>query len=400
MSISGNDIRVVERDAFSVARIWDDRVDRRVMLTSCNLRHVAATAFRSLPRLRSLRIADNPRLPRTDLLAAVRRVDALSKLDVSSSSVFRRTYDLADLFDSDSTTGLRLEELVAAGNGIRTISVNVSTAAVVGTLRSLDLANNELITLSGGLSVLRRLERLSVKGNRLTRIDSDSLTGLDSLTTLDVSFNKLEKFDCDTLRPLTRLRHLNLAGNRLRTLCPTAVPSGLEYLSVRDNRLVGVAFLARLAHLRSVDVSGNGLVRLDSHLFSHHFRSPISANFSHNEISTIDGRAFADVAFSVLDLAGNRLTRLSLYGADAADVLRADDNLITDVDDEVFHTTRDLHLANNWLQSLRTSCDDTDTKLGSSSPPTEVSSPNSLPDTREALLNNHIRPVPQRRLRE
>jgi len=372
---------VIEADAFAMARFWDERVERRlvmtscnlghVTMTSCNLHHVAAEAFGSLPRLRSLRLADNPRLPRSDLLASVRRVDTLNKLDVSSSSAFLVTRDLAELFYPDSVNGLRLQELVAAENGIRTVSLNVSTAAV---MRSLDLANNELTVFGGGLSQFRRLEHLSVRANRLTRIDKDAMTGLDRMTTFDVSYNKLENLDDGALRPLVRLRRLNLASNRLRTLHPTAVPRNLEYFSVRDNRLVSVAFLASLAHLRSIDVSGNSLERLDARLFSRRIRSPVSANFSRNEISSIDGRALANVSFSVLDLAGNRLMRLSLYGADAADVLRADDNHIRDIDDEVFHATRDLHLANNWLRSLRTSCDN-DTKLGSSLSPTEISLP-------------------------
>ena len=363
---------MIEADAFAMARFWDERVERllvmtscnlgHVTMTSCNLHHVAAEAFGSLPRLRSLRLADNRRLPRADLLASVRRVDTLNKLDVSSSSAFLVTRDLAELFYPDSVDGLRLQELVAAENGIRTVSWNVSTAAV---MRSLDLANNELTVFGGGLSQFRRLEHLSVRNNRLTRIDKDAMTGLDRLTTFDASYNKLENLDDGALRPLVRLRRLDLASNRLRTLHPTAVPRNLEYLSVRDNRLVSVAFLASLAHLRSIDVSGNALERLDARLFSRRIRSPVSANFSGNEISSIDGRAFANVSFSVLDLAGNRLERLSLYGADAADVLRADDNHIRDVDDEVFHATRDLHLANNWLRSLLTSCNN-DTKLGSS----------------------------------
>jgi len=357
----------VEDDTFSVARFWDDRVERSLVMSSCNLRHVTSTAFRPLPRLRSLHIADNPLLPRADILAAVQRVDGLSKLDLSSGSVFRRGRDLADLLFNDSAGGLRLEELVAAGNCIRAVSLNISTATVVGTLRSLDLADNELTMLGGGLSSLRRLERLIVRGNRLTVIDSAAVTGLDRLTTLDASYNELAKVDDGALRPLTRLRHLNLAGNRLQTLSPAALPPGLEFLSLRENRLVSVRFLASLARLRSVDVSENGLVRLDAHLFSEHIRSPISANFSHNEISSIDGRAFVEVAFRVLDLAGNRLTRLSLFGANVTDVMRADDNLIDDVDDEVFQTTRDLHLANNRLRSLRTSCHNY--TIGLESPP-------------------------------
>jgi len=161
--LAGNDIRVVEADAFSVARFWDDRVGRRLAMTSCNLRHVAASALTSLPALRSLRLADNPGLPRTDLVEAVRRVHAVRKLDVSSGAAFRRTFDLVELFypaDSGGIAGLPLEELVAAGNAIRTVSVNITSAAVVATLRSLDLSDNELTTVDGGLLLLRRLERL------------------------------------------------------------------------------------------------------------------------------------------------------------------------------------------------------------------------------------------------
>jgi len=132
------------------------------------------------------------------------------------------------------------------------------------------------------------------------------------------------------------------------------LPPGLQFLSVRGNRLVGVGFLAGLDHLRSVDVSANDLLRLDAHVFSRRIRS-ISANFSRNEIASVDGRAFAGVAFSVLDVTGNQLTRLSVGGASAVGVLRADDNHIRDVDDDVFRSTRDLHVADNRLRSLRTS---------------------------------------------
>jgi len=136
------------------------------------------------------------------------------------------------------------------------------------------------------------------------------------------------------------------------------LPPGLQFLSVRGNRLVGVGFLAGLDHLLSVDVSANDLLRLDANVFSRRIRSPpppISANFSRNEIASVDGRAFAGVAFSVLDVTGNQLTRLSVGGASAVGVLRADDNHIRDVDDDVFRSTRDLHVADNRLRSLRTS---------------------------------------------
>ena len=93
--------------------------------------------------------------------------------------MFRHGRDLAELFYHDSAARLLLEEIVAAGNGIRTVGLNISAAAVVGRLRSLDLANNELTTLGGGLSLLlRHLERLVVRGNRLRVIDSAAVTGL------------------------------------------------------------------------------------------------------------------------------------------------------------------------------------------------------------------------------
>ena len=165
--LAGNDIRVVEADAFSAARFWDERVDRRLLVRSCNLHHVDAAAFHPLPSLRTLVIADNPRLPRDDLVAAVRRVDTLTRLDVSAGPAFRRSFDLVDLFRADAAVGLRLERLTAAENGIRTVGANLSSAAAVATLRSLDLAGNELTTLDDGLSLLRRLEHLGVKDGGL-----------------------------------------------------------------------------------------------------------------------------------------------------------------------------------------------------------------------------------------
>lgn len=341
--MAGNDIRVIESDAFSVARFWDERVERRVTMTSCNLGHVDPDSFRSLPGLTSLRVSDNRGLSRSGLLAAVRDIATLKKLDTSSGcSVFQRSFDLADLFRAH--LGLRLTELVVTGNGIRTVGANLSTAAEVDTIRSLDLTNNELATLGGGLLELRHLERLVVKGNRLSRLTGGSVAGLDRLVSLDVSENQLEIVDEGALRSLTRLRHVDLAGNRIRTLSASALPPDVQSLTVADNRLGGVPFMAGLGHLRSVDASGNSLARLDAHVFSarRHFRSspPISANFSRNEISSVDGSAFSDVEFSVLDLARNRISRLSHYGARAVGVLRADDNIISDVDDQAFQTSK------------------------------------------------------------
>jgi len=119
-------------------------------------------------------IADNPRLSGDDLVAAVGRVLTVTKLDVSAiPAVFRPTFDVAQLFPphSAAAAGLRLEKLVAARNRIRTVdAANLSTAAAVSTLRSLDLSGNEMTTLGDGLSLFRRLEHLRVDDNRLTRL--------------------------------------------------------------------------------------------------------------------------------------------------------------------------------------------------------------------------------------
>ncbi|XP_004598527.2 toll-like receptor 2 isoform X2 [Ochotona princeps] len=106
-------------------------------------------------------------------------------------------------------------------------------SGLVGTIKSLDLSNNEITSI--GHSDLQRcvqLRALRLTSNRIHTIDKDSFSSLSSLEHLDLASNLLSNLSAAWFRPLSSLKFLNLLGNPYRTLGETPLFSPLACLRI------------------------------------------------------------------------------------------------------------------------------------------------------------------------
>lgn len=126
--------------------------------------------------------------------------------------------------------------LLLANNKLATLGT--SAFANLSSLEELDLSNNYLDNLPGGLfRDMTNLTRLTLHNNSLTVMDRELFQGLGGLQSLDVSLNGLSSVPLGLLDELQSLRWLSLAGNRLHALERAAFEpmANLQHLELGQN---------------------------------------------------------------------------------------------------------------------------------------------------------------------
>ncbi|XP_030004935.1 leucine-rich repeat and transmembrane domain-containing protein 2 [Sphaeramia orbicularis] len=117
-------------------------------------------------------------------------------------------------------------------------SLGASAFANLSSLEELDLSNNYLDNLPGGLfRDMSNLTRLTLHNNSLTVMDRELFQGLGGLQSLDLSLNGLSSVPLGLLDELQSLRWLSLAGNRLHGLERAAFEplANLQHLELGQN---------------------------------------------------------------------------------------------------------------------------------------------------------------------
>ncbi|XP_033229231.1 leucine-rich repeat-containing protein 15-like [Belonocnema kinseyi] len=138
------------------------------------------------------------------------------------------------------------------------------------------------------LNRMTKLKHLSLSGNQITEIESDSFLETSNLITLDLSNNRITTIRKDTLKPLTMLEVLSLSGNRLTTF-----PEFFPLINIQNFTLVN-----------------NNLASIPTELFSD-FRVLKYLSLSNNYISNVEKRAFLNlISLEELDLSNNRIENL------------------------------------------------------------------------------------------
>lgn len=88
-------------------------------------------------------------------------------------------------------------------------------------LIELDLSHNALTVVPRlGLEDCKQLMRLSLRGNRISKIAQDDFYFLTDLNSLDLAECGLEHIHPEAFHTLKNLEYLRLEGNQLRTLTP------------------------------------------------------------------------------------------------------------------------------------------------------------------------------------
>ncbi|XP_077833808.1 podocan-like protein 1 isoform X7 [Macaca mulatta] len=160
--------------------------------------------------------------------------------------------------DLAATPGLM--ELNLAYNRLTSARVHHRAFRRLRTLRSLDLAGNQLTRLPMGLPT--GLHTLRLQRNQLRMLEPEPLTGLDQLKELSLAHNRLRVGDIGpgTWHELQALQMLDLSHNEL-SFVPPDLPEALEELHLEGNRIghVGPEAFLSTPRLRALFLRANRL---------------------------------------------------------------------------------------------------------------------------------------------
>lgn len=217
---------------------------------------IDANAFNGLINLRVLYLDDNTlKMVPSHAFA---EVPALAELHLGLNS-----FTTIDANAFEQLRGLSLVDLNGAG------VVNVSNEAFHGlenSLRKLDLSDNGMKQIpTEALSILARLEKLSLGQNDFETISEGALTGLVNLRSLDVTGSRtLRLIEANAFSTNTNLDTLTLVSNTELKEIEIGAFSGLPHLKHCDFRENGLSTLPenlfKWKTLETVDFSGNPLI--------------------------------------------------------------------------------------------------------------------------------------------
>lgn len=216
------------------------------------------------------------------------------------------------------------------------------------------------------LGNLLSLETLYLSSNRIKSVADLSLTEMAKLRELDLSRNRLTTLSSPPFRK-AKLRKLNLSRNYISYLDTQSFESlpYLEELKLSRNHLNASTF-SRTAHifrnltnLRTLDLNGNKLHRLEGLVFEHLKKLKV-LKLRRNEITSFsDGVFYGLNAIENLLLDYNNITTIRkglLFGLSSLTHLSLSQNQIDSIRPDAWEPTKHLKtldLSNNRLVSLR-----------------------------------------------
>ena len=217
------------------------------------------------------------------------------------------------LFEIDTIYNLSNKELADILNNyfvIKYIKQNITKFEYQidrGFVTLLDLSNTNcweiLKRLSGMISILNKLEKLTLKSSKLGSFPT-SIGMLTHLNHLDLSYNYIKKIP-ESINSLNSLKHLYLNNNKLKEL-PNSIGSLklLEILNLRHNDLITLPHsFSKLHSLIKLDLHGNSINRIPKCLTN--LSSLETLNLGVNNISEIPKWIKKITTLKKLGLTGN-----------------------------------------------------------------------------------------------
>ncbi|XP_046380795.2 toll-like receptor Tollo [Haliotis rufescens] len=257
----------------------------------------------SLPNLKRLTASDNfIKKIETDSL---NRLSDLIWLDLTNNSLTEVAPDFVKNCTELLVFGLSFNPLHGVPKGLLSGMSNIIQV-------NMDYVNvNDSVWEE--IARLPSLDTLSLAGNRLTRVDPDTLAELPVLSYLNVSHNGIDKLFRNTFKKQQRLFILDVSYNNLTTIPRQAFRNlfSLKSLDISHNKLqsVGREAFPGLLNLKQLDLSYNRLDGLPRGLLSD-MQALLKLNLSHNSLSKLPNLEHAD-SLEYLDLSFNELTVLN-----------------------------------------------------------------------------------------
>lgn len=346
IDLSHNQITAIKKESFEAASEWEADINRTINLSFCRISSVEENAFSDIHNIQDLDLSGNGAVPKESLVNVVKEL--LSRGLDRLSLAYMNLTSIDSLFSGEfSLTFLNL-----SFNRINDLPEG--TFSTVRSIQVLDLSRNELQRIGEGFSTLNSLQALNVSHNRMESFQGDAVAQWSDLHTLDLSHNKLSESSRVDLSSLTNLRYLNVSNNMLISAAlPKSTPN-LQFLDYHSNRLTEFHAIENAEKLETVDLSDNNIKSVDSFLFKG-ARFLKLVNFSRNNITTFDHRAFLPQSSLVIDLSRNFLKELYFFHWVATQKLYLSHNELTKIDDQAFHGMtglEELDLSHNKLTTL------------------------------------------------
>lgn len=189
----------------------------------------------------------------------------------------------------------QLKKLNLTRNSISLIE-NSSPFFHLENLEYLDLSYNRLVEIYDlfvFVTIPNNLTFLSLAHNAIKTLSKDAFGDLTSLKELDLSYNFIADLSEDQFNNLTMLETLNLENNTLTSLNKALNNlDSLMHLFLRGNKLHNIddKSVSLIQQLKTFDISGNYLNRLESMLLLRHWESidgVCKMKLSENRITTL-----------------------------------------------------------------------------------------------------------------
>lgn len=271
-----------------------------------------------------------------------------------------RTLSLAGsiLHKLDYIKSESLEELDISNCSIRTISnINFDN---LSELVYLNLAHNFIteIELSTFSNVIN-LEELNLSHNYISDIPSNLFETNTQLDTLDLSYNPLKKFEMSVVSDMEKLV---LKGCRLTEFNKNSAKNLdlLAYLDLSDNQIKHLQYaldsLSALTELEYIDLSNNSLSYMEYGLFQHNTKLQ-KIILDHNDIGVLPSFVGANSTFATTFFSCNNCKLQALSGFShmpALETVQLANNRLSSVD-LVFNNLGNLiklDLSNNAIDKI------------------------------------------------
>ncbi|ODN04661.1 Insulin-like growth factor-binding protein complex acid labile subunit [Orchesella cincta] len=374
LNVSHNELREVNKNTFpklyemhTVDLSWNNisKIHSAVFINLFSLRNLnmshnsltdlSGSAFGAVPTLLDLNLDHNNLTTVSN--AAFSRMASLRELSVANNRM-KKVFQI-----SGSLNGLNL-----ANNEITSLSKAWPT---MNALQRLDLSGNQLGgNLPGGaFDNLGALSKISLADNNITEVPADALSTLTTIQYIDLSKNALVNLSRAAFGRLPIVFELLLSQNQINSIEPRAFDGMLQLLhldlSQNDLKSIPMGAFSALNAMRILNLSRNSIERTDNSTNSlfEEALSLLTLDLSHNKISSIHAHTFPELRWTKfkldsIDLSHNNLMIIKkeiLKGTKTVTKLNLSRNKITEIKMSVLGnmtTLQDLDLSHNELSFL------------------------------------------------
>lgn len=245
------------------------------------------------------------------LFIATRKCRSTAKEDYPKAQNEDSTIQLYD----ESEGEMESKHLNLSGQGLTSLDI-LETMDLTG-VQSIDLSNNHLTSLEGADALeIAEVESLNLSLNNLKSLDG--IEKFPNLQQLDIGGNYLMNLEIlSSLRHPGMLKILYASGCDLRNLSGVEILSGLQTLSVGDNRLEGIKEIAVLKSLQNLFAENNRITSLEG---IGGLENLIIAELNTNQIADVQGMEH-NPSLSYMGLSYNQIT--DLKGIEKAENLKS-----------------------------------------------------------------------------